>query len=62
MFTAPSFFLLLLICPNNTDPFDDLSSPNDVSAFVIVTENKNPRQMVYEHLSGPALRVEWHLE
>jgi hypothetical protein len=46
------FFLSLLICPKNTHPFDDVSSPNDVSVFVIVTENKNPRQMVYEHLSG----------
>lgn len=55
-------FLSLLICPKDTAPFDDVSSPNDVSEFVIVMENKNPRQRVYEHLSGPGLGVGCHLE
>ena len=53
---------MFLICKKDTAPFDDVSSPNDVSAFVIVMENKNPRQMVFENLSGTALESGWRLE
>jgi len=33
-------FLSLLICPKDTVPLDDVSSPNDVSELVIVIEKQ----------------------
>lgn len=52
----------MLIYQKDSAPFDELSSPNYVSDMVIISENKNPRQMVYEHLSGSELGVYGRLE